>query len=60
MNDLKALEFTTNMLDPGITKTLPLQGQHSTLGLIVQTHPEYKDMIILRLCQPGTISHRHI
>jgi hypothetical protein len=41
-------------------QTLPLQGEHSTLGVVMEQHPKYIDTITLTRCDPGTISHKQI
>jgi hypothetical protein len=59
-HELLLMDITTNIHEPAVSETLPLQGGHPTLGLITEQHPEYTDTITLIRCDPGTISHKQI
>jgi hypothetical protein len=59
-HELLLMDITTNIHEPAVSETLPLQGGHPTLGLIAEQHPEYIDTITLTRCDPGTISHKQI
>ncbi len=49
------MDITTNITEPAVSETLPLQGGHPTLELITEAHPEYTDTITLTRCDPGTV-----
>jgi hypothetical protein len=59
-HELLLMDITTNIHEPAVSETLPLQGGHPTLGLITEQHPEYQDTITLIRCDPGTVSHKQI
>jgi hypothetical protein len=59
-HELLLMDITTNIHEPAVSETLPLQGGHPTLGLITEQHPEYLDTITLTRCDPGTVSHKQI
>ena len=59
-HELLLMDITTNIHEPAVSETLPLQEGHPTLGLITEQHPEYLDTITLTRCDPGTASHKQI
>jgi hypothetical protein len=59
-HELLLMDITTNIHEPAVSETLPLQGGHPTLGLVAEQHPEYEDTVTLTRCDPGTIAHKQI
>jgi hypothetical protein len=59
-HELFLMDITTNIQEPAVSETLPLQGGHPTLGLVTEQHPKYVDTITLTHYDPGTIAHKQI
>jgi hypothetical protein len=45
---LEMMDISFNIFEPAVSKTLPLQGTHNTLGLITEQHPEYEETAIFK------------
>jgi hypothetical protein len=54
------MDISLNIFEPTVSKTLPLQGTHDTLGLVTEQHPEYEETVVFKQCHPGTVSHKII
>jgi hypothetical protein len=59
-HQLKMLDITLNIYKPAVNETLPLQGSHPTLGIIMEPHPEYEETTVFTQCEPGTVAFKNI
>jgi hypothetical protein len=57
---LLLMDITTNIHEPVISATIPLQSGHATLGLVPEQHSEYISTVTPTGCGPGTIGHKKI
>jgi hypothetical protein len=55
---LEMMDILLNIFEPAVSKTLPLQGTHDTLGGLITE--EYEDTVVFKQCHPPTVSHKTI
>ena len=59
-NELQQFDIVLDMYEPSVIETIPINGTHPTLGLVVNDHPEYDNLVQFTRCDPGTSAHKNL